>query len=170
MERVVAVDAPAGAHRFSPDLLLNFAVHFPRARGDDAIAEVLAYADRRAGPPMETRLRLLRVFAGLPRPQAQWAVQDERARRAVWLDLAHPEHMIGIEYEGGGHTTPEGVLRDVGRGTDLVDKGWRLYSYTTYEVLGEPRKIVARITRALDATRSTSAGSSTSRTPLTWIS
>jgi very-short-patch-repair endonuclease len=167
VERVVAVDALARAHLFSPDLLLNFAVHFPRARGNDAIPEVLAYADRRAGSPMETRLRLLLVFAGLPRPQTQWVVQDDRARRAVWLDLAYPEHMIGIEYEGEGHTTPDGVLRDIGRGTDLVDKGWRIYRYTKYEILGEPEKIVAQITRALSGTRSTSAGSAEVRTPLT---
>lgn len=166
VERVVAVDALARAHRFAPDLLLNFVRYFPRARGNDAIPEVLAYADRRSGSPMETRLRLLLVFAGLPRPRTQWVVQDERARRAVWLDLAYPDRMIGIEYEGEQHATPEGVLRDVGRGTDLVDKGWRLYRYTKYEILGEPEKIVAQITRALDVTRSTSAGSPRLRTPL----
>lgn len=155
VERVVAVDALARRHGFAPDLLLNFAVHFPRARGNDAIAEVLAFADRRSGSPMETRLRLLLEFAGLPRPQVQWVVQDERARRAVWLDLAYPEKMIGIEYEGQEHATPERVLRDVGRGTDLVDKGWRLYRYTRYEILGEPEKIVAQISRALGMTRCT---------------
>lgn len=167
VERVVAVDALARVHGFSPDLLLNFAVHFPRSRGNDAIPEVLAYADRRSGSPMETRLRLLLELAGLPRPEVQWVVQDERARRAVWLDLAYPEHMIGIEYEGEEHTTRERVLRDIGRGTDLVDKGWRIYRYTKYEVLAEPEKIIAQISRALGATRSTSAGSSRLRTPLT---
>lgn len=155
VERVVAVDALSRRHGFAPDLLLNFVVHFPRARGNDAVAEVLAYADRRSGSPMETRLRLLLEFAGLPRPQVQWVVQDERAHRAVWLDLAYPERMIGIEYEGEGHTTRERVLRDIGRGTDLVDKGWRLYRYTKYEILGEPEKIVAQISRAYGATRST---------------
>lgn len=167
VERVVAVDALARAHRFSPDLLLNFVRHFPRARGNDGVPEVLAYADRRSGSPMETRLRLLLVFAGLPRPTTQWVVQDERARRAVWLDLAYPEHMIGIEYEGEGHTTPESVLRDIGRGTDLLDRGWRIYRYTKYEILGEPEKIVAQVTRALSGTRSTSAGLVGLRTPLT---
>ncbi|WP_300007425.1 hypothetical protein [Pseudonocardia sp.] len=166
VDRVVAVDALARVHGFSPDLLLNFLVHFPRARGNDAVCEVLSLADRRSGSPMETRLRLLLVLAGLPRPEVQWVVQDEQARRAVWLDLAYPEHMIGIEYEGEGHTTPEGVLRDIGRGTDLVDKGWRLYSYTKYEIYCEPEKIVAQIRRALERTRSTSVGSMVPGAPL----
>jgi hypothetical protein len=30
----------------------------------------------------------------------QWVVQDVAARTAIWLDLAWPELMIGIEYEG----------------------------------------------------------------------
>ncbi len=100
VEAVVAVDALARVGGFAPDLLLNFAVHCRGSRGNGRVAEVLSHADRRAGSPMETRLRLLLVRAGLPRPEVQWAVQDEAARSAVWLDLAHPEHRIGIEYDG----------------------------------------------------------------------
>jgi hypothetical protein len=70
---------------------------------------------------METRLRILIVQAELPRPRVQWVVQDEHTRPAVWLDLARPELVIGIEYEGEGHTQPNKVLRDVGRYTGLVD-------------------------------------------------
>jgi very-short-patch-repair endonuclease len=63
-------------------------------------------------------------------------VQDERARRAVWLDVAYPEHRIGIEYDGEEHTTPAGVRRDIGRATDLVDLGWRTYRYTADDIYG----------------------------------
>jgi len=65
------------------------------------------------------------------------------------LDLAYPEHRIGIEYEGGDHTRPERVLRDAGRYTWLVDDGWRMYRFTRYEVYGEPDEIAATIDRAL---------------------
>ncbi len=149
VERVVGVDALARRHRFSPDLLLNFATRYSGVRGVDRLPEVLALADRGAGSPMETRLRLVLVLAGLPRPRSQWVVQDERARRAVWLDLAYPEHRVGIEYDGEEHTTPAGVRRDIGRSTDLVDQGWRLYRYTSDEVGGEPDRIVGQVARAL---------------------
>lgn len=152
-EAVVAVDALANRGRFSPDLLLYFAIHYPRARGNARIAEVLTYADRRAGSPMESRLRLLIVRGGLPRPEVQWVVQDERARTAIWLDLAYPTHKIGIEYEGEGHASAEMVLRDAGRYTRLVDMGWRIYRYTKYEVYGEPARIVAELTRARQRVR-----------------
>jgi hypothetical protein len=76
-------------------------------------------------------------------------VQDERARRAVWLEPAYPGHRIGIEYDGEEHTTPAGVRRDIGRPTDLVDQGWRLYRYTSDDVDGAPDRIVGQVARAL---------------------
>ncbi len=153
VDGVVAVDALSRRHGFSPDLLINFTAHFPGARGKDGVFDVLTYADRRSGSPMETRLRLLLVLAGLPSPQVQWVVQDERARRVVWLDLAYPGRMIGIEYEGAHHLTEDGVLRDTGRYTGLVDRGWRIYRYTKREIFGEPETIVAQISRALERPR-----------------
>jgi hypothetical protein len=107
VERVVAVDRLANVHRFDPDLLLHFSARYRGARGNGPVPIVLAHADRRAGSPMETRLRMLIVQAGLPKPEVQWVVQDERTRTAVWLDLAWPDLMIGIEYEGEGHTAPD---------------------------------------------------------------
>jgi very-short-patch-repair endonuclease len=150
VERVVAVDRLANVHRFSPDLLLHFAAHYPRTRGNDGVAEVLAYADRRACSPTETRLRMLILQAGLPRPEVQWVVQDELMRTAVWLDLAWPEHLIGVEYEGADHTDPDQVLRDAGRYTALVDKGWRIYRYTKIEIRNRQGLIIAQLTRALE--------------------
>jgi very-short-patch-repair endonuclease len=149
VEAVVAVDALARVGRFRPDLLLNFLAHYPGARGAGAVPEVLTLADRRAGSPMETRLRLLLVHAGLPRPQVQWVVQDPVAREAVWLDLAYPEHRVGIEYDGGEHLRPERVLRDIRRGTRLVDQGWRIYRYTKREIYTERDRIVSEVRRAL---------------------
>jgi very-short-patch-repair endonuclease len=98
---------------------------------------------------METRLRMIIEQGGLPRPRVQWAVQDVAARTVVWLDLAWPEHLVGVEYEGRGHTAPVEVLRDAGRYTRLVDRGWRIYRYTKYDVYNDLGRIVAELTRAL---------------------
>ncbi|OZM78745.1 hypothetical protein [Pseudonocardia sp. MH-G8] len=155
VERVVAVDRLANVHGFSPDLLLHFTARNRRARGNELIAEVLAHAERRAGSPMETRLRMLIVQAGLPRPEAQWVVQDENSRTAVWLDLAWPDRRIGIEYEGEGHTDRDQVLRDIGRYTGLVDKGWRIYRYTKLEILRQPGLVVGQLGRAWQRTSET---------------
>jgi very-short-patch-repair endonuclease len=155
VERVVAVDRLANVHGFSPDLLLHFTARNRRARGNKLVPYVLAYADRRAGSPMETRLRMVIVQAGLPTPEVQWAVQDEHTRTAMWLDLAWPDRMIGVEYKGKGHTDPDQVLRDIGRYTALVDLGWRIYRYTKHDILRRPGLIAAQLTRALQRTNST---------------
>lgn len=147
-EAVVAVDRLANRHRFAPDLLLNLTARNRGRRGVARVPGVLAVASPYAGSPMETRLRLLIVGAGLPRPAVQWVVQDPTTRTAIWLDLAWPELMVGIEYEGEVHTEPGRVLHDVSRYTRLVDLGWRIYRYTKLEVYGQPERIIAELTRA----------------------
>jgi very-short-patch-repair endonuclease len=98
---------------------------------------------------METRLRLILVLGGLPKPEVQFPVLDDVRRRVVWLDLAYPEHRIGIEYEGADHVRPERVLLDASRYTRLVDGGWRMYRFTKYQAYAEPDEIAATIDRAL---------------------
>lgn len=69
-----------------------------------------------------------------------------------------PDLMIGIEYEGlGSHTEPYQVLRDVGRYTGLVDKGWRIYRYTKFEIRRRRDLVVAQLTRARERARRPSA-------------
>ncbi|MBN9097156.1 MAG: hypothetical protein J0I49_03455 [Pseudonocardia sp.] len=153
VEGVVAVDALARKGEFGPDKLLHLAARYPRARNHRRVADVLVYANRSSGSPMESRLRMLIELAGLPRPVVQHAVQDDPTRTAVWLDLAYPDHMIGIEYEGEVHASTERVLRDVGRYTRLVDKGWRIYRYTKYEIHREQQRILDEVGRALERVR-----------------
>ena len=119
---MVAVDRLANRHRFAPDRVEELCARHPGRRGVTRIPGVLALTTPYSGSPMETRIRLLIVAAGLPCPEVQWVVQDVAARTAIWLDLAWPELMIGIEYEGGVHTEPGRVLRDIGRHTRLVDR------------------------------------------------
>ena len=149
VEAVVAVDRLANRYRFAPDLLLHFGAHYRGGPGTARLCTTLAHANPYSGSPMESRLRMIIVRAGLPRPRVQWVVGDAASRTAVWLDLAWPEQRIGVEYEGAGHTDPVEVLRDAGRYTRLVDRGWRIYRYTHHDVYGRPERIVAELTRAL---------------------
>ena len=148
-EGVVAVDALArGA--FAPDLLLNFTVRYAGLRGVRNVLDALTWADARSGSPPETRLRLLLVRGGLPRPVPQHPVLDDERRRAVWLDLAWPEHRLAVEYDGDDHfATPEKARADAQRHTRLVAAGWRVLRYTAHEMRHQPDRIVAEVRRAL---------------------
>jgi hypothetical protein len=147
-DAVVAVDGLANRHCFHPDRLLELHARYRGHRGVARVPDVVALATPYAGSPMETRLRLLIVTAGLPPPLVQWVVQDPASRVAFWLDLAWPELKIGIEYEGAPHTEPRRVLRDIARHTRLVDLGWQVYRYTKREVYGDRARIVAELSRA----------------------
>lgn len=148
-EGVVAVDALARGE-FNPDLLLNFAVRYPGLRGVRRVIDVLCWADARSGSPPETRLRLVLVRSGLPRPVAQHPVIGDD-RRILWLDLAYPEHRLGIEYDGGDHfATPDAARADARRHTRLVTAGWRVLRYTADDMRQAPDRIVAEVRGALD--------------------
>lgn len=146
---VVAVDALARGE-FSPDLLLHFTVRYRARRGVRAALETLNWTDPRAGSPPETRLRLILVRAGLPRPVAQHPVLDDDRREALWLDLAYPRHRLGVEYDGGQHfATPEAARADARRHTRLVAAGWRVLRYTAADLRDAPDRIVDDVRRAL---------------------
>jgi hypothetical protein len=53
--------------------------------------------------PMETRLRMLLIDAGLPRPVPQHEVRDRLNRLVGRLDLAYPEARLAVEYDGADH-------------------------------------------------------------------
>jgi hypothetical protein len=153
IEGVVAIDALARGE-FAPDLLLTFTVRYAGLRGVRKVVDALSLADARSGSPPETRLRLLLVRSGLPRPAVQHPVLDDRRHRAVWLDLAYPGHRIGVEYDGGDHfATPEAVRADTQRHTRLAAAGWRVLRYTAAEMRHEPQRIVTEVRGALDPSR-----------------
>ena len=107
VEAVVAVDALARRKRrqpapFVPGDLLRLREARPGARGSARLDRVVALADARAESPMETRMRLLLVLAGLPAPAVQHEIRTRDGRR-VRFDLAYPEALLAIEYDGDEH-------------------------------------------------------------------
>jgi hypothetical protein len=61
---------------------------------------VLPLVDGGAASPRETRLRLLLVDAGLPRPTTQIPVVEGRGRLVRVLDMGWEDFMVGAEYDG----------------------------------------------------------------------
>ena len=92
VEAVVAVDRLANRHRFHPGSPLGAVGARDRGRAVvlRGVPDVVALANPYAGSPMETRLRLLIVRAGLPPREVQWVVQDPATRTAFWLDWPGP--------------------------------------------------------------------------------
>lgn len=98
---------------------------FRRRRGVLQLRTLLPLTDPRAESPRESWMRLAIHDEGLPAPESQWEVS--LGGRTVRLDLAYPEHLVAVEYDGEEfHTRPEDVRRDAVRRQELARAGWRV--------------------------------------------
>jgi hypothetical protein len=87
--------------------------------------EAAAYVREGVDSPMETRLRLLLVLAGLPEPQVNRYVGESGV---AWrkYDLCWPEAKLIAEYDGRHHIEREEQWEaDLARREGIDDDGWR---------------------------------------------
>ena len=107
------------------------------------------YVRERVDSPMETRLRLLIVLAGLPEPEVNLKIRDSEGVVVLRLDLSYPRVKLAIEYDGRHHVERAGQWeQDVERRDDLPED-WRLLTVTSRGIYLEPAKTLDRIWRAL---------------------
>lgn len=152
-EAVVALDALTHARLCT---LAEVREAIPVLRGQRGVrqaAEVVDLASDRSESPMETRLRLVLVDGGLPAPEVQWEVLDRYGIVIARLDLAYPEKLIGIEYDGWrDHVRWANFNHDRDRQNAVLDlDDWRLRRYVGQHVLRTPSVIVRQIGRLLAA-------------------
>ena len=105
VEAVVAVDALAHRFVFPPHEAIRCAYGHPGRRGAARLPRVVKLAHSDPESPMETRIRLAIVLDGLPAPQLQVSVGPYR------LDMAYPELLLGVEYDGREHLDQRRAVR-----------------------------------------------------------
>jgi len=146
VEGVVALDAALHKRLVSLEHVRAWIDAHPRHRGVAKLRRAVDLAEPEGESPMETRLRLILVFAGLPRPQVQVSLGDE----VTFLgraDLYYASHRLIIEYDGGTHR--DRLAYDDRRQNRLVDAGYRLLRFTAPDILESPASIVALVRRNL---------------------
>ncbi|MCP2031637.1 hypothetical protein L1277_001735 [Okibacterium sp. HSC-33S16] len=104
---------------------------YPSQRGRVRMRAALeALSDRSRSRP-ETLVRLALVASHLPNPEPNYGVRLEISGRNIEIDLAYPEYLIGLEYQGDHHRTDRRQWRnDVRRGNDAVDENWSMVYFT----------------------------------------
>ena len=158
VEAVTAVDTLAHRFPFSLGDVRAMNARHLGARGSAGIGTVLALVDRRAESPMESRLRLPLVLAGL-NPVVQhelWLPADRHVPgrpRLIRLDLAFPEALLGVEFDGEHHRTAEQARRDLVRESALSAAGWIVIRFSAWTVFNRPADIVAATRNALGRRR-----------------
>lgn len=108
----------------------------------------------RVDSPMETRLRLLIVFAGLPEPRVNLTLRTEYGDVSRRYDLSYPEIRVIVEYDGRQHAESiEQWESDLTRREEIDDSGWRILVVTSNGIYKHPAQTVLRVWRLLRARR-----------------
>jgi hypothetical protein len=102
-QAVAAIDALARATKLKVADVELLAQRYRGRRRIRAALEALDLVDAGAESPQETRVRLILVLAGLPRPETQIPVYDEYGQLIAVLDMGWREIMVGVDYEGEHH-------------------------------------------------------------------
>ncbi|TDC63394.1 DUF559 domain-containing protein [Actinomadura sp. GC306] len=121
-----------------------------RRRGVRRARWAMPHLDEKSDSPPETRLRMLIVDAGLPRPTVN---QDVVTERGVWLarpDLSYPELKIAIQYEGAHHQQDHKQYSyDIERDGRLIEHGWIVIRVNKDGLFGNPTTVLNRIRKAI---------------------
>jgi very-short-patch-repair endonuclease len=149
VEAVVVVDMALHRRLVAVDEVRSSVSHQSGRSGVAQLRRVLDLAEPLAESPMETRLRLLLVLGGLPRPRAQVPLHDERGRFLGRPDLYYADRRLGIEYDGGTHR--DSLADDDRRQNRLLDAGYRLLRFTARDI-NRPDAVAALVARQLGAT------------------
>lgn len=100
-----------------------------------------------AESPMETRLRLLLVFNGLPCPELQKELLDENGRLMGRVDMYFPAARLVVEYDGEGHR--DRLVEDNRRQNLLQNHGYQVLRFTAADLRSRPDAAVALVRSAL---------------------
>lgn len=149
---VIRIDALLNATRIDVRAVEAVAERYPGARGIRGLRRALELVDAGAESPQETRLRLLLVDGGLPRPTTQIPVRDEAGRVRRRIDMGWPRWKVGVEYDGEQHFTgPDDYANDIVRLEFLAERGWRIVRVSGRQLRYQSPSIVDRTLRALVA-------------------
>jgi len=106
---------------------------------------------------MESATRFYLVRAGLPEPRINFPILDDTGWPIFFLDMAYPEKLVAVEYDGGIHVRDTRAMeKDIHRKRRLEDAGWRIITASARDLPNDMADVIASVRQAL-ATRTASA-------------
>ena len=112
--------------------------------------------DRRSKSPMESRLRVAFVLAGLPRPEVNrmvtWAPPGYVGGEVDTLgelDLAWPEAKVGVEYDGIDHAHPRARSNDHAKRKLFKRYGWEIVPVTAWDYFNRLDSVIEEVRQLL---------------------
>ncbi|HEU4568522.1 MAG TPA: DUF559 domain-containing protein [Marmoricola sp.] len=148
---VVVGDALVKMFDIPPERLLAYCQASERHHAATA-SLAASYVRSAVDSPMETRLRMLIVLAGLPEPEVNFKFYDANGRVRRRLDLSYPAIRLIIEYDGRQHAESiEQWGEDLDRREEFDDAEWRILVVRSDGIYQHPERTLRRIRRQLIA-------------------
>lgn len=149
VEAVAALDRALHRKLVSLPQLREYVDRSSRLLGLPQARRVLELVEPDAESPMESRLRMILVLGGLPRPEVQVELRDAHGAFLARPDLLYPAARLAIEYDGATHR--DNLVADNRRQNRLQRAGYRLLRYTSPDVYNRPQEIVQEVRAQLRA-------------------
>lgn len=109
-----------------------------------------AYVREGVDSPMETRLRMLIVLAGLPEPQVNFKIYNDDGTWRRRFDLCYPGIRLIVEYDGRQHAEdPAQWNLDLERREEFDDGNYRVLVVTAKGIFVNPERTLLRVRRQL---------------------
>jgi hypothetical protein len=122
-------------------------LRFTGHRGVRQLRGLAPLADGRAESPGESALRLHWLDAGLPSPELQYRILDDRGHEIYRLDVPLPNVRYAAEYDGEEHHSSEEDLAHDEKRRDWIrrQRGWTIDAFRKDDVYGRTTDITARL-------------------------
>lgn len=149
VDLVIAGDSLVKATRVSPSTFIAAAREWTGQRARLA-REAARLVREGVDSPMETKLRLLIVFAGLPEPRVNLILRDTDGNWLCRFELAYEECQLAVEYDGRQHAyDDEQWGHDIDR-RELLDRlRWRTLTVRSGGIYHDPERTLRRVRTAL---------------------
>jgi very-short-patch-repair endonuclease len=109
------------------------------------------YVRRGVDSPMESRLRMLIVLAGLPEPKVDVRIVNDDGTWRRRFDLCYPDLKLIIEYDGRQHAEDTAQWNtDLERREELDDEEYRVLVVTARGIFVDPARTIERVRRQLE--------------------
>jgi hypothetical protein len=145
-EALARLDALMWNQAFSIAEVAELADAHPRAHGVRQLRELLPLVDGGASSPRESRIRLLLIDAGFPRPETQIPVV-RGVTPVAWLDMGWRDFAVAVEYDGDHHRKDRRqYVKDLARLRMLDALGWIVIRVIAED---KPQDVIARVEAAL---------------------
>lgn len=137
------------------DEMFEEMARFRGFRGVRQLRGLAPLADGRAESPGESALRLHWIDAGLPTPEPQFVIRDDRERAIYRLDVPLPEVRYAAEYDGEEfHSSDDDIEHDEER-RDWIrrERGWTIDAFRKDDVYGRHTDISVRLQQGYRAAK-----------------